>query len=241
MNFLDLIILGVIGLSTLLAFSRGFIKEMLSILGWIGAVIATVVFFAPVHLVVRQYIPNQLLADIVAGIGIFVVTLVLCGMLNHWISAQVRNNGLGALDRSLGLVFGLMRGFIVVCAAFILLTFYEPNRQELPDIVSEARLLPVVERGSAFILTLLPDDILKTGEDAINQGLDAVKQGQAIGDAYQSIAPDSTNANGTNATGTGQSSTNTGAAPQEPGGQGDGSGYKDAERNDLNRLIQGSE
>ena len=46
MNFLDLIILGVIGLSTLLAFSRGFIKEMLSILGWIGAVIATVAFFA---------------------------------------------------------------------------------------------------------------------------------------------------------------------------------------------------
>ncbi|MBK8160201.1 MAG: CvpA family protein [Rhodospirillaceae bacterium] len=241
MNFLDLIILGVIGLSTLLAFSRGFIKEMLSILGWIGAVIATVAFFAPGRALMRQYIAEPLLADIAAGIGIFVVTLVLCGMLNHWISAQVRGNGLGALDRSLGLVFGLVRGSVVVCAAFILLTFFQPNRTEFPDIVTEARLLPVVERGANFIETLLPEDLLKTGEDAINQGLKAVDQGQQLGNALQTITPDPSNTNGTNATGTGPSSTNEGADGQEPGGQGDGSGYKDAERNDLNRLIQGSE
>ncbi|WP_374378161.1 CvpA family protein [Dongia sp.] len=239
MNFLDLIILGVIGLSTLLAFSRGFIKELLSILGWIGAVIATVAFFAPVRMMVRQYIPNELLADISAGIGIFVVTLVLCGMLNHWISAQVRGNGLGALDRSLGLVFGLVRGSVVICAAFILMVWALPNPAERPDIVNEARFLPVVERGAAFLLKLLPDDILKTGEEAINRSLDAVEQGQALGNALQTITPNGSNA--TNAPSTGANSTNGGAGAQEPGGQDDGSGYKDAERNDLNRLIQGSE
>ncbi len=241
MNFLDLIILGVIGLSTLLAFSRGFIKEMLSILGWIGAVIATVAFFAPGRTLMRQYIAEPLLADIAAGIGIFVVTLVLCGMLNHWISAQVRGNGLGALDRSLGLVFGLVRGSVVVCAAYILMAWALPNAAERPDMVNEARSLPAVERGAAFILSLLPDDILKTGEDAINESLKAVEQGQQIGNALQTITPDLSNTNGTNATGTEPSSTNEGAGGQEPGGQGDGSGYKDAERNDLNRLIQGSE
>lgn len=238
MNFLDLIILGVIGLSTLLAFSRGFIKEMLSILGWIGAVIATLALFGPARTIVRQYIAEPLLADIAAGIGIFVVTLVLCGMLNHWISAQVRSNGLGALDRSLGLVFGLVRGSVVVCAAYILMAWALPNPAERPDMVNEARMLPAVERGATFILTLLPDDILKTGEDAINQSLKAVEQGQAIGNAYQSILPDP---NATNAVGTDPAPTKAGAAPQDQGGQGDGSGYKDAERNDLNRLIQGSE
>ncbi|WP_374653424.1 CvpA family protein [Dongia sp.] len=244
MNFLDLIVLGVIGLSTLLAFSRGFIKELLSILGWIGAVIATVALFSPVRIMVRQYIPNELLADISAGIGIFVVTLVLCGMLNHWISAQVRGNGLGALDRSLGLVFGLARGSVVICAAYILMVWALPNPTERPDMVNQARFLPVVERGAAFLLKLLPDDILKTGEDAINRSLDAVEQGQALGNALQTISPGVTGGattNGTDAAGAGQSSTNTGAAPQEPGGQDAGSGYKDAERNDLNRLIQGSE
>lgn len=238
MNFLDLIVLGIIGLSTLLAFSRGFIKELLSILGWIGAVIATVALFSPVRLIVRQYIAEPLLADIATGIGIFVVTLVLCGMLNHWISAQVRGNGLGALDRSLGLVFGLARGSVIVCAAYILMAWALPNAEERPDMVNEARTLPAVERGAAFILSLVPEDFLKTGEEAINQSLKAVEEGQAVGNAYQSILPD---LNATNAPGTEPNSTKAGAGTQEPGGQGDGSGYKDAERNDLNRLIQGSE
>jgi membrane protein required for colicin V production len=244
LNFLDIIILGVIGLSTLLAFSRGFIKELLSILGWIGAVIATVAFFTPARAIVRQYIAEPLLADIAAGIGIFIVTLVLCGMLNHWISAQVRGNGLGALDRSLGLVFGLVRGSVVICAAYILMVWALPNPAERPDMVNEARFLPVVERGAAFMLKLLPDDILKTGEEAINRSLDAVEQGQALGNALQTITPNgaqNATPNGTNATGTGSNSTNGGAGTQEPGGQDAGSGYKDAERNDLNRLIQGSE
>jgi membrane protein required for colicin V production len=244
LNFLDIIILGVIGLSTLLAFSRGFIKELLSILGWIGAVIATVAFFTPARTIVRQYIAEPLLADIAAGIGIFIVTLVLCGMLNHWISAQVRGNGLGALDRSLGLVFGLVRGSVVICAAYILMVWALPNPAERPDMVNEARFLPAVERGAAFMLKLLPEDILKTGEEAINRSLDAVEQGQALGNALQTMTPNGAqNAapNGTNATGTEPNSTNGGAGTQEPGGQDAGSGYKDAERNDLNRLIQGSE
>jgi len=240
LNFLDVIILGVIGLSTLLAFSRGFIKELLSILGWIGAVIATVAFFTPARNIVRQYIAEPLLADIAAGIGIFVVTLVVCGMLNHWISAQVRGNGLGALDRSLGLVFGLVRGSVVVCAAYILMVWALPNAAERPDMVNEARFLPVVERGAAFVLKLLPDDILKTGEEAINRSLDAVEQGQTIGNAIQTITPNGAS-NATPAPNTGANSTNGGAGAQEPGGQDAGSGYKDAERNDLNRLIQGSE
>ncbi len=243
MNFLDLIILGIVGLSTLLAFSRGFIKELLSILGWIGAVIATVALFAPLRPIVRQYIPNELLADISAGVGIFVVTLVVCGMLNHWISAQVRSSGLGALDRSLGLVFGLVRGSIVVCAVYILGAWLEPDRNLWPDVAKNARFLPTVERGAIFLEKLMPDDIIKSGQETFNRGLDAVEQGQALGNALQTIAP--AIGNSTNALGAGQSDTNegagTGAAPQEAGGQDDGSGYKDAERKDLNRLIQGSE
>lgn len=240
MNFLDLIILGVIGLSTLLAFSRGFVKELLSILGWIGAVIATIALFSPTRTIVRQYIAEPLLADIATGIGIFVVTLVICGMLNHWISAQVRGNGLGALDRSLGLVFGFVRGAIIVCAAFILMVWALPNPTERPDIVTEARFLPVVERGAAFMIKLLPEDLLKTGEDAINRSLNAVEQGQALGNALQTISPEGTPTGINNTSNTGNSSGNS-SATQEPGGQDAGSGYKDAERNDLNRLIQSSE
>jgi membrane protein required for colicin V production len=234
LNFLDLIILGVLALSALLAFSRGFVKEMLSILGWIGAVVATIMLFSPVRVHVRQYITEPLLADIATGIGIFVITLFLCGLVNHWLSGHVRNNGLGALDRSLGLVFGLVRGAVVVCAAYILMAWVMPDRAERPDIVNEARTLPAVERGAAFLLTLLPEDILKQSEEALGQGLKAVEQGQAIGNALDTIQ-------GSPAPAAPLPGANPGPQSQEPGGQDAGSGYKDAERNDLNRLIQGTQ
>lgn len=230
MNFLDFIVLGVVGLSTLLAFSRGFVKELLSILGWIGAVIATVMLFAPVEKIVSQYIANEIFASLATGIGIFVVTLFLCGIVNHWLSSHVRSNGLGALDRSLGLVFGLVRGAVVVCAAYILMAWFLPDAAERPEVVNQARTLPVVERGAAYLLSILPEDILKQGEDALDQGLKVMEQGQAIGNAYDTLAP-----------ATPPLGTNTGPQSQEPGGQEPGSGYKDAERNDLNRLIQGAE
>ena len=177
------------------------------------------------------------MADIAAGIGIFLVALFLCAMLNHWVSAQVRGNGLGALDRSLGLVFGLVRGSVIVCVAYILMNWVLPNPAERPDMVNEARTLPIVQRGAGFILSLLPDDILKTGKDAFDQGLKAVEQGQAVGNAYQ-VLP---GLNGIDATSPEPGNSKAGAGSQEPDGQDGGSGYKDAERNDLNRLIQGSQ
>lgn len=238
MNFLDLIILGILALSTLLAFSRGFVKEMLSILGWIGAVVATIVLFGPVRLQVRQFITEPLLADIATGVGIFVITLFLCGIVNHWLSGHVRHNGLGALDRSLGLVFGLVRGAVVVCAAYILMAWALPIREERPDMVNEARTLPMVERGAAFLLTLLPEDLLRQGEQALDQGLKAVEQGQAVGDALGTLQGGAT-ADLPPEGGNPPPESSQGA--QEPGGQPTGSGYKDAERNDLNRLIQGAE
>lgn len=245
MNFLDLIVLGVLGLSTLLAFSRGFVKEMLSILGWIGAVIATIMLFGPARDHVRQYIAEPLLADIATGVGIFVITLFLCGMVNHWLSGHVRNNGLGALDRSLGLVFGLVRGAVIICAAYILMAWALPNREERPDMVNEAKTMPVVERGATYLMSLLPEDILKQGEEALDQGLRAVEQGQSIGNAVETLAPGTlgpkTLGEGTSAPIAEPLGTNDGTPSQEPGGQDAGSGYKDAERNDLNRLIQGAE
>lgn len=240
MNFLDLIVLGVLGLSTLLAFSRGFVKEILSILGWIGAVIATIMLFGPARVHVRQYIAEPLLADIATGIGIFVITLFLCGIVNHWLSGHVRNNGLGALDRSLGLVFGLVRGAVVICAAYILMAWALPNEEERPDMVNEAKSTPVVKRGAEYLMSLLPEDILKQGEEALDQGLKAVEQGQAIGNAVETLAP-GTLAPGTSAPIADPLGTNAAPEGQEPGGQDQGSGYKDAERNDLNRLIQGAE
>src|SRR3546814_20419830 len=115
-NPVDLIVIAVLLLSALLALFRGFVKEVLGIAGWVAAVAATIFFFPIVRDIVRSYIDSRLIADIVTGAAIFLPTLILCSLLTHWISEQVRASAVSAVDRSLGFVFGLARGALVVLA-----------------------------------------------------------------------------------------------------------------------------
>ena len=125
MNFVDIVVLAVIGLSTLLALGRGFVKEVLSVLGWIGAAIATFLIFTyvpQVRLFARAQITEPVIADIVAAVALFTISLFVLGMLNHYISARVQGSALGPLDKSLGLVFGLLRGIVLVALAHMAMT-----------------------------------------------------------------------------------------------------------------------
>ncbi|NJO22847.1 MAG: CvpA family protein [Sphingomonadales bacterium] len=105
MNFVDIVVLAVIALSTLLALGRGFVKEVLSIFGWIGAAIGTflIFFYVPqVREFARKQIAEPLLADIACAVGLFVVLLIVLGFFNHAISSRVHGSSLGPLDKSLG-------------------------------------------------------------------------------------------------------------------------------------------
>ena len=79
MNFVDIVVLAVIALSTLLALGRGFVKEVLSIFGWIGAAIGTFLIFVYVPAVkefARKQITEPVLADIACAVALFVVLLI---------------------------------------------------------------------------------------------------------------------------------------------------------------------
>jgi membrane protein required for colicin V production len=231
-NFIDIAVLVVIGFSALIAVSRGFIKELLSILGWIGAVVATILLFPYARPVVRTYIAEPLLADIAAGVGIFVITIVLCGILNQMISSRIRGGSMGAVDRTLGLVFGLARGAAIVCAAYILLAWGIKDRAEWPAVVVEARTLPLVESGAGYLQSLLPPGMRELGETTLDQGVKAIEQGQELNQQYQDL-----NQGGQSGADAGTHGSPASEAAN-PGGQAAGTGYNDAERNDLNRMIQ---
>ena len=254
MNFVDICVLAVIGLSALLALSRGLVKEVLSILSWVGAVLAVVFLLPRLRPIANQYIHEPLLADIVAGIGIFIIALVVLGILNHYLSANVRASALGALDRSLGLIFGLVRGAVIVCFAYILMTWAMPNPTSRPDVVNDARTERLVAQGADFLKSLLPADIVDRGSMALDTGMQKIEQGKALNDAYQGLSKGLPSGNAPTTAGvapiSGQQepannpaggAAGAGQAPAKPGGQPAGSGYKDAERKDLERLLQGAQ
>ena len=165
MNFVDIIVIAVILISGVFAFLRGFVQETLSVVGWVGAAAATIYAFNDLNPIVLGYVDSEPLAIGITIIGTFVITLVILSLISHSIAVRVRASSVSALDRSLGLVFGLARGAVVVVAAYLALEWALP-REDQPQWLLEARLMPYAIRGGEMAKELVPRSLRDEGVDA---------------------------------------------------------------------------
>ncbi len=210
-NLTDAGILLVLVLSAVFAFFRGFVHETLAVGSWVGSALATLYGFPHAQPKAREFIASPLIADMAAGIAIFLVVLIVLTVITRLLSRRVRDSSLGPLDRSLGLVFGALRGAVLVCVAWLLLVWVLP-REDMPDWIAEARGLPLVERGGALLAKLIPEEYQVKPADA----LPGVEPGKIAVDRYDSLMSPATR----------------GAAPE------DRPGYKGTERDAMQQLIE---
>jgi membrane protein required for colicin V production len=155
MNTIDIIVIGVVALSALIAFLRGFVREVLTIGSWLGASLVTLYGFPLLVGKFEQWISSKMAADIVCGISLFLVSLILFSILSHMVAGFVRGSALTAVDRSLGLLFGLVRGAILVSLAYMLMFALDPN------ILRGARTTPMMARGAEMLRDMAPSDLAK--------------------------------------------------------------------------------
>ncbi|BBK42651.1 hypothetical protein STVA_26710 [Allostella vacuolata] len=178
MNELDLAVIGVIALSALFAVIRGFVREVLSVAGWIGAALVALYGFTPLRPHARDLLGPTLIADIALGAVLFLFALIVFSLITHAIASRVRGSALSAVDRSLGLVFGIVRGGVLVCLAYLLLVWAVPPGEH-PPWVKSARALPLVQQGATWLTTLVPkefrDRALDEGQRRLDQARDARK------------------------------------------------------------------
>ena len=127
MNPLDIGVIAIIVLSAIFAFARGFVREALSIVAWVGAAAITVYGFNPVLLFVSPFVNNVLLAQLIAGFGLFVVSLIVLTIATGYLARLVRASALSPIDRTLGFIFGQARGVLIVCLSYLLLDFVHPS------------------------------------------------------------------------------------------------------------------
>lgn len=158
MAILDVVIVAVLLVSALFAFLRGFVHELLAIAAWAGAVLAAMYGVSHLAPAVRDLTGLGTMADFVAAMAIFLLVLVILTILTRMITKRVQSSSLSTLDRSLGLVFGLLRGALLICIAWIFVVWAVPKR-EFPEWVSEARILPVVEQGASYLYALVPEEL----------------------------------------------------------------------------------
>src|SRR5262245_57742559 len=99
MNPLDLAVIAIIVLSAVFAFARGFVREALSIVAWVGAAVITIKGFDAVYAQVEPHVHNPLLSQLIAGFGLFVASLVVLTILTAIVARMVRAVGLSPIDR----------------------------------------------------------------------------------------------------------------------------------------------
>ena len=157
-NFVDLVIMASLLISGLLALSRGFVKEVLFIAGLVLAAFAALTWFPTVQLFLEHYIGQALIAGSIAFVVIFVSVLTAASYLSSAISRRVRGSEIGILDRSLGFLFGLARGALVIALAYLLLVQFYPALLQEKEL-REARAMPAVEYSARFLARLLPKHI----------------------------------------------------------------------------------
>jgi membrane protein required for colicin V production len=155
MNTLDIIVIVVLLLSAGFAYTRGLVREVLSIVAWFGA--AAIGFLGYRHLApFMKFLPDGTIREIAAGAAIFVVALIILSIITGAIAHRVSQSGLSSVDRVFGLLFGLARGAVLLCLGYIALMWYLPHDQPQPNWVAQARSKWFLERGANAIEGLAP-------------------------------------------------------------------------------------
>lgn len=161
---LDIALAVIMLVSGLLAMVRGLTREVLSIVSWaVAAIVPLYLYFYKPDLwlsmmqYILQYFDKRPYADLLLGGIIFLLVLIVVGLICARISDTVLDSRVGALDRTLGFVFGLARGFaLVVIAYYIFSGFVLPENQ--PQWISQARSRPLLEQTGGAIASLLPEN-----------------------------------------------------------------------------------
>jgi len=179
LNIFDCVVIGILFLSCIIAFFRGLIKEILSLVAWVGAGIITVYYFPDVAEKMQSYFKSATMAAAVSAIGLYIVSLIGFAIVNMLIIKTIKQGGeTGMLDNILGLVFGAFRGAFIVSLGFFLLTV-ALHDQEYPKWVKESVTHPYAEKGALVLTRLAPEyvsEISSLQKKAIKQAEEHVRE-----------------------------------------------------------------
>jgi membrane protein required for colicin V production len=155
-TLLDGILVGFTLVSAMLAMVRGFSREVLSIASWIAAAVAAYLFYPAVLPYVQPYIDNEKLAMGAAAAVVFIVALIVVTVITMKIADFIIDSRVGALDRTLGFLYGAARGILVVSVGLLFFNWLVGANP--PAWIAEAKSKPLLESIGAKLESMLPDD-----------------------------------------------------------------------------------
>tara|TARA_Y100000590_G_C15669226_1_gene995665 strand:- start:1245 stop:1793 length:549 start_codon:yes stop_codon:yes gene_type:complete len=152
----DLIVFLIIIYSMAQSVAKGFMMSLLSFSKWILALIITIILVPKLNPWVQEYIESQFITDIGLGIFIYILSLFIIINIGKAISSAVTWSGLGTVDKSFGLIFGIFKGYIICVCIFSLLNWFYPH-QKWPIKAEGTYTFNIIYKGSNFLIEEFPN------------------------------------------------------------------------------------
>lgn len=207
MNMFDAAVLGVFGLSAIVAFFRGFVREILSLGAWVGAALITIYLFPQSTEFVKNHVKNPNVAAGTAALGTYMCALLALSLINSIIIRYLKTGAeVGMLDNLLGLMFGTVRGAFIVSLAFVIMSSVVPTGNKPDDKLNDKTPVwlktsvtkPYLQEGADILAKIAPK-YLKEMENIVNKQKEA--QEKRLRDKEENSAEDAAqdelNADGT--------------------------------------------
>jgi membrane protein required for colicin V production len=163
-TYVDAIVAIVIMVSAIYATYRGFVSETLSIFAWAAAAFATLFFGPKLASMTRGLVSSPFLSQLIGYAVIFLIVLIPLSFVSYRFSERVRNSPVGTLDRSLGAMFGIVRGLAIVGLAYIAFTTIVSVRDQ-PAWLTGAKSLPLIRGSAQVLLSVVPDRYRNTARE----------------------------------------------------------------------------
>ena len=186
LNLADWFILIVLIASGIIAFARGFTKEFLSLFLWIAAFIAAISLEYLATPKINEFIRNEEISKIISYIVVFIIFIFIGGIVIKFISKLIKWSGASGFDRFLGVLFGLIRGLIVLFVIFLLL----PSGLKTTDLINNSKITPIIQKYAPEIEEYFRD--LIDNRNVVEEALDIIEpiQNELIPDPYKEDTED---------------------------------------------------
>ena len=196
LNIFDLIVFFVIFLSGLIAFFRGFLREVMSLGAWFAASAITVYAFADVSEMLKPMVGSGTIAGAIAAMGLFIGSLVVISIFTMvFIRYVKKGKEVGWLDNGLGLVFGVIRGILIVALAYYVMSIMMCER-DYPEWIQTALSKDFVRSSAALVADMAPDylgELTECGDEELQDApqfqetLPESLEGDALGDDWMTV------------------------------------------------------
>lgn len=173
----DIAVVIVVLISGVLAFLRGFVREALGIAAWIGAAFIAMQVQPMTMGIAMDLIGMEVIAKYGSWVVIFLIALIILSIVSGALSNMIKDTSLNALDRSLGFVFGLARGALLISVVYFLGAQLMNKNAPPPDWLAQAKTYPLIQRGADMVAVFVPRD---QSEEAARALEEKRRQGEAL-------------------------------------------------------------